>query len=74
MGEVKPQMDEYWIARIQYWPEQEPVVDVIYIYCACQTGEIDFIPFSGMDEEDPIRSSQCEKFKLLERIEVEKYK
>ena len=40
----------------------------------CQTGEIDFIPFSGMDEGDPIRSSQCARFELLERIEVEKYK
>ena len=71
---VECKMDEYWIARIQYWPEQEPVVDVIYIYYAWQTGEIDFIPFSGMVEEDPIRSTQCAQFELLERIEVEKYK
>ena len=40
---VKPQMDEYWIARIQYWPGKEPVVDVVYIYYVWQNGEIDFI-------------------------------
>ena len=71
---IECKMDEYWIARIQYWPEQEPVVDVIYIYYAWQNGEVDFIPFSGMDEGDPIRSTQCAHFELLERIEVEKYK
>lgn len=68
-----PKMDEYWIARIQYWPEQEPVVDVIYIYYAWQTGEVDFIP-CGNGEGDPIRSTQCAQFELLERVEVEKYK
>ena len=73
MGEVKSQMDEYWIARIQYWPEQEPVVDVVYIYYVWQTGEVDFIP-CAQGEGDPIRSTQCAQFELLERIEVEKYK
>ena len=68
-----PRIDEYWIARIQYWPEQEPVVDVIYIYYAWQTGEIDFIPCM-QGEGDPIRSTRCAQFELLERIELEKYK
>lgn len=65
--------DEYWIARIQYWPEQEPVVDVVYIYYAWQNGDVDFIPCT-QGKGDPIRSTQCEKFEPLERIEVEKYK
>lgn len=69
---VKPQMDEYWIARIQYWPEQEPVVDIVYIFYAWQNGEIDFIPSAG--EGDPIRSTQCTQFEFLEKIDLEKYK
>ena len=66
-------MDEYWIARIQYWPEQEPVVDVVYIYYVWQTGEIDFIP-CPQGEGDPIRSTQCAQFELLEKIDLEKYR
>lgn len=69
----KPQMDEYWIARIQYWPEQEPIVDVVYIFYAWQNGDIDFIPCM-QGEGDPIRSTQCAQFELLEKIDVEKYK
>lgn len=69
----KPQMDGYWVVRIQYWPEQEPVVDVVYIFYSWQNGEIDFIPCMQGDG-DPIRSTQCARFELLERIEVEKYK
>lgn len=66
-------MDEYWIARIQYWPEQGPVVDVVYIFYVWQNGEIDFIPCMQGDG-DPIRSTQCAQFELLERIGMEKYK
>ena len=69
----KPQMDEYWIARIQYWPEQEPVIDVVYIYYVWQTGEVDFIP-SAQGEGDTIRSTQCAQFELLEKIDLEKYR
>ena len=69
----KPQIDEYWIARIRYWPEQKPVVDVVYIFYAWQNGEIDFIPCTGIGA-DPIRASDCESFELLERVEVEKYR
>lgn len=71
MAECK--MDEYWIARIQYWPGREPVVDVVYIYYAWQTGEIDFIPCT-QGEGDPIRSTQCAQFELLEKIDLEKYR
>ena len=71
MAECK--MDEYWFARIQYWPGQEPVVDVVYIFYAWQNGEIDFIPCM-QGEGDPIRSAQCAQFELLERIDLEKYK
>jgi hypothetical protein len=71
MAECK--MDEYWIARIQYWPGREPVVDVVYIYYAWQTGEIDFIPYA-QGNGDPIRSTQCAQFELLEKIDLEKYR
>ena len=70
MAECK--MDEYWISRIQFWPEQDPEIHVVYIYYVWQNGDIDFIPCGG--EGDPIRSTQCAQFELLERIEVEKYK
>lgn len=73
MAEVKPQMDEYWIARIQYWPKQNPVVDVVIIYYAWENGEIDFIPCIG-GGGDPVRSTQCAHFELLEKVEVDKYK
>lgn len=70
---TKPQMDEMWIARIRYWPEQEPIVDVVCIFYAWQNGDIDFIPFMQGDG-DPIRNTECAHFELLERIEMEKYK
>lgn len=69
-----PQMDEYWIARIQYWPKQTPVVDVVIIYYAWENGEIDFIPCIGGGGGDPVRSTQCAHFELLEKVEVDKYK
>lgn len=71
---MNPEIKDYWIARIQYWPTAPAHYTIIQICHVRENGEIDFIPFSGMDEGDPIRSSQCEKFELLERIEVEKYK
>ena len=69
----KPQMDEFWVARIRYWPEQEPIVDIVCIYYTWQNGDIDFIPFMQGDG-DPIRNTECAHFELLERIEMEKYK
>ena len=71
MAECK--MDEYWIARMRYWPEQKPEVDVVYIYYVWKDGTIDFIPCSVGPEGDPIRASDCESFELLERIDMEKY-
>lgn len=70
---LKPQMDEFWMARIRYWPEQEPIVDIVCIYYTWQNGDIDFIPFMQGDG-DPIRNTECAQFELLERIEMEKYK
>ena len=72
MAELKPKMDEYWIARITYWGE-EPCIDVVYIYYAWQNGEIDFIPCTGTGA-DPVRASDCDGFELLEKIEVDKYR
>ena len=69
----KPQMDEFWVARIRYWPEQEPIVDIVCIYYTWQNGDIDFIPFMQGDG-DPIRNTECAQFELLERIKMEKYK
>lgn len=70
---VECKMDEYWIARIQFWPGNGPHLYVVYIYYVWQNGDIDFI-VCGSGEDDPIRSTQCVQFKLLEKIEVEKYK
>jgi hypothetical protein len=72
MAECK--MDEYWIARMRYWPEQKPEVDVVYIYYVWKDGTIDFIPCSVGPEEDPIRSTQCAQFEILEKIDLEKYR
>ena len=44
-----PKMDEYWIARIKYWPGGESKVDVILIFYVWNNGEIDFIPFQSAD-------------------------
>lgn len=73
MAKVIPKMDEYWIARIHYWPKDEVKVDVVFIAYVWEDGTIDFIPFNSV-EGDCVRSSCCESFELLERIEVEKYK
>ena len=72
MAELNPKIDEYYIARIAYWGE-EPKIDVICIYYAWKSGEIDFIPCTGIGA-DPVRASDCESFELLEKVEVEKYK
>lgn len=72
MTKLIPKMDEYWIARIKYWPGDESKIDVILIYYVWENGDIDFIPFQGVDG-DPIRTTCCEQFELLEKVEVEKY-
>lgn len=71
MAKVKPHMDEYWIARIQYWPEQVPETHIVLIYYIWKDGAIDFIPFG---DGSPIRSTQCAQFELLEKIDMERYK
>lgn len=70
MAECK--MDEYWIARTQYWPEGEIKVEVVFIAYAWENGTIDFIPFNSI-EGDCVRSDCCAQFELLERIELEKW-
>lgn len=69
---LNPQMDEYWIARIQYWPEEEPEVEVIYIGYVWQDGAIDFIPCTRGGRL--VCSTQCEEFEILERIALERYR
>lgn len=68
-----PKMDEYYIARIQYWPEKEPQIDIVMIAYPWKDGTIDFIPFNSLDG-DIVRSTACAQFELLEQIDVEKYK
>ena len=70
----KPQMDEYWIARIGYWSTEEPKVDIVIIYYIWENGDIDFIPCAQGYGGDPIRTSMCESFELIENIDMEKYK
>ena len=69
---IKPQVDEYYIARIKYWDDGKEVIEVVNIYYIWKTGEIEFIPCIG--DMTPIKSSCCAHFELLEKIEVEKYK
>jgi hypothetical protein len=62
-----PKMDDYWIARVQYWPEDDPKNDIVCIYYVWGNGEIDFIAFGG---GYVVSSSQCAHFELIERLEV----
>ena len=73
MGEVKPQIDDFWIARIQYWPGDTVDIDIVLIIYPWKDGTVDFIPFGSIDG-DIVNSFQCAQFELLERIEMEKYK
>ena len=68
---INPKLDEYWVARIRYWPEDEMRIEVVYIYYVWESGEIDFIACTG--DGSTVRASCCDVFELLERIEVEKY-
>ena len=65
--------DEYWIARIKYWPGADTIVTVVKIHYAWRNGAIQFVPFGG-DDGDPIWATNCQLFELLEKVEVEKYK
>ena len=69
-----PKMDEYWVARIGYWSNEEPKIDIVIIYYVWENGEIDFIPCAQGYGGDPIRTSVCESFELIEKINMEKYK
>lgn len=68
---VAVKQDEYWIARVEYWPARGKETTVVLIYYVWADGSVDFIPFG---DESPVRSTQCAQFELLERIEMEKYK
>jgi hypothetical protein len=68
----KPKLDEFWIARIKYWPGADTITSVVKIHYAWHNGAIQFVPFGG-DEGDPVWATNCELFELLEKIEVEKY-
>lgn len=68
---LKPQTDEFWVARIEYWPKGGKDLTVVLIHYVWEDGAIDFVPFG---EDDPICSTQCAQFELLERIKMEKYK
>lgn len=71
---MNPKIDEYYIARIGYWSKERTKVDVVMIFYVWDNGEIDFIPCAQGYGGDPIRSSQCATFELLEKIDMEKYK
>jgi hypothetical protein len=68
---MSPKIDEFYIARIQYWPERDIETTIVCIYYVWQNGDIDFMPFF---ENDVIRSTQCAQFELLEKIDMERYK
>lgn len=71
-NKISTKIDEYWIARIQYWPTSKPQIDVIMISHVWENGDINFIPFNSL-EGDIVRSGRCAQFELLERIKMEKY-
>jgi hypothetical protein len=73
MAEVKPQIDEYWIARVQYWPGDAIDIDIVLIHYPWKDGTIEFVPFGSLDS-DIVCSSACAQFELLEKIDLEKYK
>ena len=68
-----PKTDEFWIARIKYWPGGEEIVTVVKIYYAWHDGAIQFVPW-GSNEDEPIWSTSCLSFELVERIDMEKYR
>ena len=68
-----PKTDEFWIARIKYWPGGAEIVTVVKIYYAWHNGVVQFVPF-GCDDDEPIWATNCQLFELLEKIEVDKYK
>ena len=61
-------MDEYWIARIQYWPEQTPVETIVQIYYIWHNGDIAFIPILAGSTHEQILSSQCASFELIGKL------
>lgn len=67
-----PKIDEQWIARVSYWGEESRVT-VVHIYYVWKDGTIDFIP-CVQGGGDPIRSTQCAQFEILEKIDLEKYR
>ena len=72
-GKVAAKTDDYWIARIKYWPGDKEHIAIVKIFYAWENGGIQFIPF-GCEEGDPIWATSCQLFELVERIEVDKYK
>ena len=67
-----PKTDEFWVARIKYWPGADTIITVVKIYYAWHSGAIEFIPFGG-DDGEPVWATNCQLFELLEKVEVEKY-
>lgn len=67
-----PKTDEYWVARIRYWPGDEERLTLIKIYYAWKDGRIQFVP-ALCYEGDPIWADSCHEFELVEKIDMEKY-
>ena len=72
-GKAAVRNDDYWIARVKYWPGADEITTIVKIFYAWEDGGIQFVPW-GSDEGDPIWTTNCLSFELLERIEMEKYK
>lgn len=67
MAEVKPQMDEIWEARVQFWPGDEERHMLVVIYYAWKDGRIQFVPALCYDG-DPIWAESCDKFELIRKV------
>lgn len=73
VNKIAVQSGEYWIARFQYRAEHIMRTEIVLVVEANNENEIEFIYFNSIDGE-VINSTQCARFELLEKVEVEKYK
>lgn len=67
---MKPKTNEFWFARVQYWPEDEERIILVKFYYVWQDGEMQFVPVFDAGAGDPVWVSSCYKFEPIERVDV----
>ena len=68
---IIPSVNDYWIARIQYWPQDQIRLTIVRIEYIWKDGRVEF---AIVGDDRIIVSDQCAQFELLEKIEMERYK